>query len=278
MKKLQTIIVRSRSKTAAAFTLIELLVVIAIIAILAAMLLPALAAAKKKAQQAYCINNMKQLGLGMLLYVDGNSDNFPGCASVNEFGFGPSDWVYWESNNPPYYPSLNWTKQSPIATILKGQNSQLFRCPRDTYDVERNTCNSTAAYKGAYPFSYCLTSFDPDANGVSLGMASILPLTGTHYLFRSAAIKRPSAKIMFAEPQTSRMDSMKASGECSQSINDPGAGGATVINDGRWNPPTGGKTLTSRHGKKGDVTFADGHVENVTWQFANNVTNSRPDY
>jgi prepilin-type N-terminal cleavage/methylation domain-containing protein len=242
-----------------AFTLIELLVVIAIIAILAAMLLPVLSAAKKRAAQAACINNLKQLGLGMKMYVDDNSDTFPGIASRNQYGYQSEDWIYWRTNTA-LYPSF---EKSPILTSVPGLQKPSLRCPLDNNDADRLSFNDGDP-QGPYLFSYSMTGYGLNSDNQNMGMSSVIDTsTGqtVSHLFKEASVRNPAGKIVLAEEPATLSDKDGSEG--------------SLIQDGRWVPTT--DPLTIRHGGKADVTFDDDHVEPVTQDFGADPKNSEPD-
>jgi prepilin-type N-terminal cleavage/methylation domain-containing protein/prepilin-type processing-associated H-X9-DG protein len=255
----------------AAFTLIELLVVIAIIAILAAMLLPALSKAKQKAQQTYCKNNVKQLGLAAVIYVGDNNDVYAGAASANTYNPHLEDWIYWRIPAVTVNGVVMTLDKSPLVKVLgTGGSTNMFRCPMDRNDSYR--LNPTYNPDGPYMYSYEFTSYN--LNGTqNPGISTIIDSSGKAYYFKSTMVHNPSSKMMAVEPVAALTKD-----------DAPPADTSWVAQCGRWEPfgtppyTTPHNFLTIRHSKRSDVCFADGHVEAVGQNYGTNYIYSLASY
>src|SRR5579862_9797418 len=113
------------------FTLIELLVVIAIIAILAAILFPVFAQARESARKIACLSNTKQLGLGIMMYVQDYDEVYPMDSwDVPAIGNADNDL-----HSGAYISSVTWIWQ--IMPYLK--NRQILVCPSDPNPKDATT-------------------------------------------------------------------------------------------------------------------------------------------
>jgi prepilin-type N-terminal cleavage/methylation domain-containing protein len=256
-----------------AFTLIELLVVIAIIAILAAMLLPALAAAKRKAQKINCVNNLKQVGIAYRIWEGDNNDRYPQAVLASQGG--AQDYCVHGGNNSTSGTlgetgGVNQYNPGMVFMVMSNElaTPKILFCPSDTIHSGYST-----------NFSYYDTL---SINFAGTGNAPALsaPTKVSYFVGADATEADPqgimggdcnigNAGTTGSQPATARFGSTVSALTSGPEITSVAFG--TTANNWAW-------TANDLHQKSGNLLIADGSVQSATISglhtFMQNSTNT----
>jgi prepilin-type N-terminal cleavage/methylation domain-containing protein/prepilin-type processing-associated H-X9-DG protein len=234
------------------FTLIELLVVIAIIAILAAMLLPALSAAKKKAQSIQCLNNIKQLTLCWVMYANDERDQV-----VRNWTSGdkstPCSWIVGDAAIDPLFIQEQNIRNGALWNYNK--SLAIYKCPSDNTRVFQTKSTRVRSYSISTGWGWVDGVTDcganpPLGNGGNKSLGKLAQATGN-----------PGAtglSVFWDEQATDNVDAGNDSAT-DNSIDNGAIGIYKSPTTSYWNVPG------SRHNNGANVSFADGHVEYWKW-------------
>ncbi len=243
------------------FTLIELLVVIAIIAILAAMLLPALSAAKQKAQQIKCVSNAKQLTLAYFMYISdtGSMINYSDPSSS-----GPDS--VWCGTLIQNYGNTAGVLLCPAATSVPPTNNASVGDPGNSDHCWRRPSDGSNLAQPQFLGGYALNGwlYAKSANGINGFRTDTIGTTNT--FGRQTAIQYPAQTPAFTDGIWVDAGPLETDPPAKDLYNGNFSGGIGRVTFARHGGATASRNYSvnwSSSPPKGSISMgmADGHAE-----------------